>query len=1170
MAKFLKNCGIHSVIWLLVLQVAFAPAVFAAGGDGNNNNAPYEQYEAGGLLTAEQESFITTMENASERTPVPAARDPHLITRQVHRIYEPATDFSGKSVDRVVQEYSLSQIETNNPIVGVADFKREIRFVYDSKARELQIVRSVFDKKLERYRITDAHVITDVQVLSNIESDANMVLFSTPEGVRALLMKQVRDNVFKAPVGAPIVLPPAPGVEQITKLEFMTRASAPRATGTERVRGGDLFVTIEGFESKGEPQTQLIDRGEILINLRGQMLNSMILMFLMNPEPEFADAIKKIIAENQVDLEKLEAAKARMIEDARFADLVKHAWRNLGQNTKFENMSALFEKNATGLDQFETLAQAPRDIWSADPSKEGEWMKDHKTIMAGIENDKKAGGDTRSWNEILVDAAKGREGNAAEIKEAAKTEATILNRMTKRIETVFHKIVTPKRLKIAAAVLAGYALNRALDGAPAEWLTSVGSNLLQWSTDVPGLKIVTKPIAGSLNFFENNWATARWVMGMGIICAFYPLSLYAAKLAALKNHRHMSTILAFFSFGARGYARANYPLQKLLIWDRFRQKNLYKVMDQGVSPFAVGAAWNSPFASETTIKENAKKIDTALNNAAHRKELALTIAAATVAAAETMRGNQLDVATLMMAAEKNLAGVVDITRTPTGTARWNELTQVAYQALVKMGDGSLGPIDAKEMVKYHKALKKVAKELILQSRAETEFGARLLLETKRLARRSKMVMSKKVIPYLFFGKQGYDIYRKYKDVQVDKKTAEIAAAGYREDYIASAIMYGAADARKFADIPVMGHGSPEIVANQLSQVFIYGVQGAIDPLSAAEGTGLENPYRPLADALFAEESVREQKVTEALKIIVDKTLDPQSKSFAENHAQYMVNTIEGFQVRFMADYLTRIMGVYLTKRAAGESIALDALVGGSAAQSAFFLLRKISLSPSAIGYAVVWPYIHLAMRFLKDSAEKNHMALDFSRYFLDAGIRFNDAKLYQEGVKLIKGLYEQGNAAVPGFWRKHDIKLPAHLDVEPEKYTGEMAKELMEFTIKNVPVATKSNGKVATFLNAGFGAVLSTVLFADVSGLVYSKGFEAGPALVATIGWFAGSYVTLKALAPTLKALAAKTRPVLKPVADFGLNAIQTTVDVIEAGTGFCKALLTSAKVKVKDKFLIK
>lgn len=1163
MSKKLKRVGIYSVSWLLVLQLVLSSSLLAIAAP----TPKPEQNEAQGLLTPEQESFITTMENADERTPVPAAKDPHLVTRQFHRTYEPTTDFSGKSVDRIAQEYSLAQIETNNPVVGVADFKREIRFVYDDTKKELLITRSVFDKKLARNRVTDAHVITGVELLSNITADANMVLFSTSEGVRALLMKQVRENVFKAPLNAPIVLPGAPGDERITHLEFVTRGTQPTETGTERVRAGDLLVTIDSATGRG-PVNHLVDRGEIILNLRGQMLNGMLLMYLMNPEPEFADAVKKLIAENGVDLEKLEALKAKMVDDAKVADLMKHAWRNLGQNTKFENMSALFERSDAGLDQFQKLAQAPRDVWSADTSSQGEWMKDYNTIMAGLKKDKDAGRDQRSWNQILVDAAKGREGNADEIVEAAKTEASILNRMTKRIETVFTKVVTPKRVKIAAAVLAGYAANRYFNGAPMEWLSSAGSHILSWSTDVPGLKIVTKPIAGSVSFFKDNWAAARWVMGVGIICAFYPLSLYTAKIAALKNNPKLGPILAFFSFGARGYARANYPLQKLLVWDRFRQKNVYKALDQGVNPFTIGAAWNSPFASEETIKKNGEKIDQALNDAAHRKELALVFAAATVSAAETMRGNELDVATLMMAAEKELS-VVDIARTPTGNARWSELTMVAYQALVRMGDGSLAPLDAKEVVKYHAVLKKVAKELVLQSNAQTKVGSKVWLETKRLARRARMMMSKKVIPYLMFGKAGYDIYRKYKDVTVDQKTAEIAAAGYREDYLASAIMYGAADAKKFGDVPIFGGGSAEIVANQLSQVFIYGVQGAIDPLSAAEGSGLENPYAPLSDALFAEDSVREQKLTEALKIIVDKTLDPNSKSFAENHAQYMVNTIEGFQVRFAADYLTRVMGVYMTAHAAGKDIALQAVVGASAAQSAFFLLRKISLSPNAVGYAVVWPYIHMAMRFIKDSAEKNAMALDFARYYLDAGIRLNDAKLYQQGVELMKGLYEQGNAAVPGFWRKHDIKLPEQLNVPADQYTLKMAEELMEFTVAKVPVATRNNGKIATFLNAGFGAVLSTVLFADVSGIIYSDNFNASQELLITAGWFAGTYGALKwVLAPTLKAVAAKARPFLEPVAHKALDVMQTTSDVVETGVGYCQALLTSAKVKVKSAFI--
>lgn len=1078
---------------IITLNAAVFPTVHAQVQGSNSGSDPVGQTIAA-VQTEVDAALVKTpgLTEPTETGSVPETRSRHLNPYQFHRVY-------GED-GRMIGEYDLARIDITNPGVELANPAKELHFVYSETRRELEIQRVVYDPRLKRERLTDGHVFKNITLTSNIIVDGAMGYFATADGLHSFLVKHLQASFGKKILVTPVVLVADPSTA-MTGLRFFTQEVKPEPIHADFIDDGDLLITF------ASGRVERINRAETILNLGSNLMGMMAMVQAANPDMDGLELYQKIFAENAQDLAQFFEAQ-RALVDGPENDLVNHALRAWGQKLDYNELGLLFEKNSQGQNQFQSLSQAPRNRVSPQT-----WSRNYQIIQAGQADDIRADRAPRSWKQILIDHYTGKDVNAEEAKEAAKKAMSLRKKIFNRITAFWARHVTKTRLANTAIALTAVGVDQAFfGGAGAHWVFHGAVQMLNWSADVPLLGNLTGPIAKSIGFFTDasqRWGIARLVAGTAAVMALNPLSYGITKIIANRAKKDWSAVRAFFTYGTRAYAAINYPIQKLLVWDRLRQKGLYSaVVQNNVDPLKNGLVFNSPFASNEQIANRAERLNNSLEADAVRKGRALVLAAAIVSEAQSQNGNPIDIATLLLASESPSATPAQLMQQlgdVAGNARWSDLTHQVYRGLVAMGDegGSVSRAQLKEYVQLYQ-------RLALRFKQESDSGLKVKLRT--LARRSRNLMSKNVLPMLAYGKQWYEVYQRYSNVTLSDETLEMAKHGYNEDYQTSAVIYALADPKKFADIPILGLGGPEVVTNQLSQVFVYGVQGAIDPPNPKEA--LKNPYEPLTNDIYSASRTREQTVGEGLGAIVRGAGNPEAGSFFGQHASVMEKLFEGFQVRFLADFVTRSVGLYLTMTLLGEAPNALETVLKSVQLSTFFLMAKISFQFGAggfiPGYATIWPYIQMSMSHMQGSASANLKRIQLADFLFTTGEELQDLKMVQDGAELMKSLYAEGKKT-----------LPEKYNIAPEAYDFSLAKELHQYSLAkgNVPLPTLKSTSLYANVNR-FGALVSTVLFAGVSAVAMDPNSNATELLVKALAWFGVTYGVMKTaatVAPTVQ-----------------------------------------------------
>jgi len=1089
--SYRRGITIWGLVYLLTLNSFLTPPLYAP--DENAPGVPTPQ------LQAPLSALAARLEAADATTPPPKVAELDLEASQYHRIFAQEGDTS-----KVVREIPLAQLDLGNPMVSVTNFDREVLVYYDKENKELSFIRMVKDSKSDKRYPSDAHVYKNVEITSNIISDPNFYLFATSVGIRAILVKDIRKHFCQAPVLAPVaVIPNSESLGfEMTHLEWLNRAARPRGftNSPDFIEGGDIAVTVTAPDKEQFEHT--ISRHEIIMNLRMRLLGALARMVVVSPDLELSEAIATFMKENATDLQRYQAQQEELLRKSGTNDATNHALTTLALREDMKSLLSLFKKEG-GQDAFERLATAPRDRFSADPSATAPWQSDFLAIQEGLTADaNKAPGEQRSWRQILID--KYTEGNGAQALAGAEAEGNMVAKIWDRVSGLWETYGSKRNLTLLGAVVAGVAINSYYEGVPTQWALATLTDMLKWSTEAPVISSITSPIQKSLAYFSDGWRITRWVGGTLAICSFYYISVWAGKTAAyLRGHPEWSGLRTFFNYGIKFYGRICYPVQKLA-WDALRQRNLYVALDHGLSPLKNRAAWNAPWASEAQIQQNAQELGRTKQTEATLRSRAMLIAAAIVSRTEEREGNRIDLATLIMAGQgKQIEAIAELASS-TDRVRWTEIMASVYAGLTELGEKAAGPLDATLITEYHKIMKQHALQIRYERQHGTPLGKKLNNTLNHLWDQTSAMFSQNILPFVMFGKQGYDNYRLFKGAEISDNTALIAGEAYMKDYLLSGGLYGAMAAKKFGDVLTLGPHAWEVITNQLSQVFIYGVQGAIDPMTGEVIDPLSNPNKPLSDLLFADRRVREQSLAEGLKMVLNRMTDPNDTNPLTQHSKYMENTLTGLQVRFGADYLTRTLGLLMTPTAAG---AVPLTVGGAfvsaAPLSLYFLLAKISLAPGALGYAVIWPYVHLAMRHLEETPQKNLIRLQAADYFIETGIRLSDTEMMRQGVRVLQDLYKEGK-----------IEIPERFRVEPEKFNAEMAARFHELSLEKIPLPTKASHHAINFVNVGLAVGLSNLLFDAASSVAYDPNVEPMSLLAKTVGWFGATYVGLKFSAP--------------------------------------------------------
>jgi len=1031
---------------------------------------------------------------------LPVQIDPNLLSHQFRRTYKPSPD---GTMDVMVDESSLSVIDIQRAPVQILDLSKEIQFGWDPSESELTIIRSIYDSRLKRRRVTDEHVFKQISITTNIAADGELAIFATREGVRALPIYQFKDSLFVAPIIAPIVMPAPPPEDDTTiaKLEFLTPESAPRPLNTDRIESGDIVATITPRIQQDNVvnHNHWISRRDVIMALRMQMLVTLAQLQVIHPELDGVQPVLKVLRENVEDLEVYLAEQQKLLGSAEQNDLVRHALRNLGLHVDLKKLARQFTQNAAGQDYFTSHSEIPRHTFSADPSMNGEWIKQYRRIIETRDSKPSIKDEEKlNWRQILIDSMVQR--TDAEMKSMADKERGILSRYFSRIASAYKTYATPIRMTALSAALVG-GTNYVYEGVPIAWMLSTISHISQWSTQLPVVGAITGPVVEGASYFTDRWAFSRWATGTAIVLSFYPISLLLGKVATIRN-AGWSASRGFFNYGIRAYAYINYPIQKLF-WNAMRQPNIYKALDAGVNPLTHPRAFNSPLASKELIRAKADTLSKVAESESVLRSRSLLVAAAIVSEGQTQKGQSIDIATLLMGGEgEQVSTFLDIAQNMPASTRWRELTLMAYQELEKIENSDLSRLDEATIAQYIVSYHEIAQRF--QARYPENPGLHHRIQNSLIGLRdaSCKMMSQNILPFVLFGKQGYDVFRQFRRASVDQTTAEIADSHYKLDYLASGAWYAGAAPAKFGDIPVMGDDAAQVLANQSSQVFIYGVQGAVDPLTAAPETRAANEYAPLTHELYGPQRVSHQTFWQGLGSMMTES----DAGYTSNHAKYMVNVLKGLQVRMAADWITRSVGLYLKLQATGAFISLGATLFDASQLSLFFLLNKVSFQVGAIGYASVWPYIQLAMRRMKDEVALNLAALQKADYLVDAGIRLDDREMLERGVETLKELFIKGK-----------LELPLQYRAPTDEYTKELAAALQAHSLDVNPVPTKDSASMNLALNIGIGSLISTVLFDSLSEMAYDTSVDPSTKLLKTAATFSASFVALKTAGPVIR-----------------------------------------------------
>jgi len=1052
---------------------------------------------------------------------LPPIKSSVLLTEQYHYVYQPSPD---GNVDEVAKRILLSQIETANPSVNVNDFFHEVRVVYDSNLKTLSFQKIIFDKKLKRDRITNAHVFENVDMASNVAINGGEGYFEESGFIRAFLVPHLKASFCKKPLVTPVVFPQHTQGLRVTKIEFQS----PELVPDDRyyaAADGELKFTFS------DRTTDYAPRNEGIRNLASGLLATLFLVQIKNPELDQMKPIQKILQQNAAYLSRYMEVNRRLLESSS-NDAVTHALRAVGQKLNFNEIAGLLEKDSSGKNEIDHLLDSPRNTYSYET-----WVKQYETISSEHQKDLAAGRPPRPWRQILVDETRRIDPELAAL--SAKAEAAQSKRMVDRIISTFNRAVTPRRLALTVSAIAALGVNYMFANAPVEWLFWVTTQVLNASTRVPVLNQITGPLVGSMSFFGDpptKWALARLAFGASLIWAFNPLSYVLSKLDGIRKGsvqgarnvwakiKNTDGVQAFFTLGTRAYGALNYPAPAL-VYNIARQKGLYDLMTDGnVEPLKFPAVFNSPFASNAQINKKYEKLNEQLNTDAAIRGRAALLAAAIVSEANSQNGNQIDIATLIMAAQgEPIPYFEDLMENAVKNSRWSEVTATVYRGLIGIGDTG-GDIKQDELRRYLELYQGIADQFRHQSTRSLSY------KLSNLYWRSKSVMSKKVLPFLLFEKQLYSVSRRYRKADVPPETKEIAKHAYDEDYRFSTYFYAGTDPKKFADIALGGIGAPEVIANQLSQVFIYGVQGAVDPPDVT--IRLTNPFEPLSTQLYAGQGEHQESVKASLKNLVKQAANPKAPSYAGQHASVMQKLVEGFQVRFAADYLTRIGGVMIIAAMVGAERPLVETLWTTSLLSTYFLLAKVSFQVTngtfVPGYATIWPYIQMAMTHLQGDAGKNVADLRLADHMMTTALDLNDYGMMRQAVDLLKTLYQRGGKPVP-----------AQFNIPTDDYDFELAKQFHEDRLREAPVATRISQPIAKWFNR-FGALSSTALFTSVSAVVYefakNPDASAEALLVRTLIWFGGTFLTMKAIQKTTPILLRPFRKKEKPNIPFKVN----------------------------------
>ncbi len=1065
-----------------------------------------------------------SIQKSVEETPTPRLDDILHMTSEFHRKY--VKNPKGSGFFTVGEDLSLNDVSMENEKISVLNPMKELRLRYDDEKKELEFIRITHDKKTGEEIWTDSHVMKNIELTAQPLTDPNFVYFSTKEGIHLLPWFQVLDAFCMAPFFAPAIIK-IPGY-RITELLSLSRNVKPEELAirqgdgefTDRHKEFDLAVHLQNLET-GKVHGERFTRAELLSQYRMYLAFFLRYLQATNPDIMEADAVQTLVQEELYDKYVSDRQRTALLDetpsDPKY-DVVLRALAAHGQIVGLQKYIALMKKDPSGKDALAKLAEAPRDIFPASAAPDSRWAQDHNRIQvtAGVAEQY---GLNKTWKELLIDSYEHRDPRQleAEYQYQSKLQHNLLFRWQEK----FRKLATPTVLRrtayITSAVVGGFVADRVSGGAASAWTAAVFLRVLDWSTRVPVLGALTADMNSAIHWFNSPAHIAETAIGFGLMAALNPLSYFLAGRAARMKGYAWSSTQALFSFGIQIYAKAARPIQKIIL-DKMGYGGFYNWIDNNLDPTDHPEAMKAfdPRAKREA-RENALRPETMTAVAYReitRKAKALLLAAAIVSRGSEETSTPVDIGTLLLAGrQEQVKSLLQLSMSAPEDASWQEATLLAYKGLADLGDSGGEPVTpetlAAHVAVYTQVCQDLQKHASGTSKEARSFSARL----KVAFQNGKRFLSHQALSFALFGSGAYkNVFQKYRNAEVDADTTQIAKRAYNKDYVVSALYFAGIAPDAFAAIPFFGRSGWRIDFDQFAQVFIYGLQGAVDPLSNTQEALLENPSQSISEMQLSANRNRSQTLTEGLRSVWNQYLGDNRSGFCSFHAQCQINMLEGLQPRFFVDSVTRLFGLALTGIGTYTVAQYLGLPMKVFALSNVYLFSKISFMYTygtgfAIGYAVVWPYVSLMMRYMLNSVGDNNQRIRAADYFMTTALEVQsrrplneeDISLMRQGVDLLQDMYAEDNH-----------RLPDEFNIPNDQYTMDLARRLHEYSQTNVPLPTRISSSMDFGLNLGLGTIVSTVLGNILSKTLYGNHINSLHLFVYSVAGFAASYLLLK------------------------------------------------------------
>lgn len=1027
--------------------------------------------------------------------------DNFSLLSQELRVFRTQSDGSQGETAR----YSLASLDPNKPTIKVADIQNQVKVRYDREAREL--VFELYEGKGRRLVKAYEHVFLGVDLTTDAENslvrDENVMLFSTPKGVSGIFWPLAKQALFNAPIPHVSILPPITHIDPEARIKgieiFNSSDLKPRSflnmdepqqqeeadQHKAKIKLGDVLLEIETPD--GDFSIRVDYHKQILPALASKLAHLLFQMEVIDPsdfqnESAWHD-ILSIVQGHQATILEMEATRNDLLESG--GDLQKEALLNLVQELNREQLRELLTSNKSDQNAFDRVLGAPQMSMTVE-----EWVNAHKKQVLG------SPADGQFWADKVSDAFEDVE---PQLESAVDNVEGLTDRTTGQIlGTIRNTPIT--RLVLMAGALAG--LEVATGGQVGSIAYSFFSQLFAFTESLPRVPLLASlgdKLAAKSSFYQSAYSASFVAGALAASIALRPIGIWVAHQVSSKLLRKdFGSVRTFFYWGVKTYAYAAYPIQKLVLWDAlFAQRNLYKAMDSGVSPLSSTAPWHVPY-SRRSIERSRQRIADVVRDRAERRSRAMILAAALVSQASSDGGEPIDAANLLRIMEAKDAGnvkeVTEFFDSVEDDVEWSRLAARVEKELKRTHDKGLGDLSIELVASYLSSAQSA-----LDNLKAAKSGSSLITDKVHSASKwFKTLTAKNILPFIFFGKQGYDVFRRYKNLLIDERNTDTAAEQFKEDYDLSAVFYAGFDPVIFGQAAHLNaHAMAELGPNQVEQIAIWGMQGPIDAMETYRASvELQDPsaafwrhrfpfHVPLSKGGLGRANSALVDTAIATKGIFDPNKESTILGTQDNK---MRAHIEGLQTRMLQGYVPRVLGFTLLALVSHEAASMfDALAAGwdggvqaFPAQLNFTFNKYAVMLPSLmIGYAAVWGPVTALTNYVKNRAIQsgNRLTTLFARG--DLALRHQLDAETQESVRELQNIYLGSSNADE--LKAEDIN--GFLEKPASEFSAKEARNFFQWAMEHVPVATLTDGHSVSFIRwlNRIGVVVSVLLYVGLS-----------------------------------------------------------------------------------------